>query len=177
MGKSLFGKYNPLIDEVCQILTVSPFLIFIYYLRWVKPNQVLVLFLASVFLIDLDHLLNPLVVKLLKIEKLPGQNKLELVTTLLKGEDPFVINGYNIQILHSIDLFIISSLIVFFLSHNLYFSLSLFLCLVIHLFWDFLVYPHSLKGLFLFLRIRSRFKLGERHFLTGLIFDKDTLLY
>lgn len=174
--KPIFGKYNPVVDEIIHLLAF-PLLALMLCLNKIMIRDFVFSLVFAIVIIDLDHFLNPLIVKILKIDKLPGKNRLEYVTTMIKGEDPFVVNGYNIQIFHGLDVFLFLSFIIFLVTKNIYLTVSLFCVLALHLFWDFLVYPHSWKGLFLVIRIKRKFKLGERKAISGLIFEKDSLLY
>lgn len=161
--KSLFGPFNLFVDELVHGL-LSLILVFIGYYFGLDLNECLILFLTG-YLIDIDHLLNPLILKY--ILKVKDQNM-----GIIHGS-----NGYSIRILHGLDTAFVISLIVYFLNNNLAFSIFLFLILTAHELWDFAVYHFNWKELFFITRANKNFIPGSRKYFVGKIFDEETLKF
>ena len=152
----MFGKYSVIIDELIHFAIAGTITTITTLLGDLLPIQALLLFLSASILIDLDHLLNPLIAKILNItcNIIPSRKN----------------NGYTIKILHGIDIALLLGLVLYFISHNLSFSIGLSLGLITHEVYDFLVYPFTWKELFLITRAMCKFKPGERKRCKNLIF-------
>lgn len=159
---SLFGKYNILVDESGHIL-FSLMISLIGLFLGLDIEQFIICFLAGI-LIDLDHLLNFVIAKFLKVKNYKKD--------ILYGS-----GGYTFKILHGFDLALLFSFIIYFIFQDLLFSSFLFFSLSLHELWDFLVYPHSWRELFFITRASCRFRPGMRKKFIGKIFDLDTLKY
>jgi hypothetical protein len=160
--ESLFGEYNAFIDVFVHVLLSLIVSLLLFYFTQDLALSFLC-FLLGIFL-DLDHLLNPTIAKLIK----------------LKGHESNIAyqkDGYVSKILHGFDAALLLSLISLFLTDNYFFFIALFLNFCLHEIWDFLVYPHSWKELFLITRIVTRFRPGERKKFIGKFFDLKTLKY
>lgn len=158
MKTPFFGKYNPFYDDGVHVLA-SLAIACAGYLSGLGFNLSLCC-LAAGYLLDIDHLLNPLLAKMLGLDA-------------YKDNFIFGSNGYTIKILHGFDvaLFICTILTLY----NPAFSAFMFLELCIHEIWDFVVYPFTWKELFLITRIRSGFRPGKREAGVSIFFDKNTV--
>ena len=160
--KSLFGKYNTLLDESIQSflsLVVSSIALFLG-LNW---KMALICFILGIF-IDIDHLLNGIIARVCRIKN-------------YKFDMHYGSKGHTIKLFHGIDVSLIFFLISYFVTHNFLFSSFIFINLVVHELWDFLVYPHSRKELFLFSRMKNKFNPGVRKKGVGLFFDVNSEKY
>jgi len=158
----LFGKYNIFVDEIIQILLsglVSSIGLF-FGMSW---KLVVICFLLGVF-VDIDHLFNGIIAKLFRIKD-------------YEFDLHFWSKGHTIKIFHGFDMSLLFAFISYMITSNIIFSVLVFVNLGIHELWDFLVYPHSWKELFLFARIKNKFTPGTRKWGVGLIFKKKGLKY
>lgn len=160
--KSLFGKFNPFIDESVHVMFALIVSIIGVVSGLSMSSAIIILF--SGLMIDIDHLFNREVAKIARIKD-------------YKGTTSYHQGGYVIKILHGLDISLLIALIVFISGGSLIFSVFLFLTLSAHHLWDFVIYPHSWKELFLILRIINKFQPGKRKKFTGIIFDNNTLKY
>src|SRR3989344_6326262 len=151
----MLGKYNLFLDELGHIVLAIGISSFLYFTNHVSFAKASFLFLLAIA-IDLDHLLNPILAKLLNI-----------YGTVLPSKQQ---HGYTIKILHGIDLYFLYSLIVFAFTKSFIFAFGVFLTLTVHHLWDFIVYDHTWKELLLVTRAYAKFKPGTRKNLKGLIF-------
>lgn len=159
--KSLFGPFNPFLDEmghlIISIVIVLPFM------SLLTPLQSIICILCGLA-IDIDHLFNNFICKkILKIEGYKG--------TLVRGD-----KGYSPHLFHGIDVVLLVGVLVS-VYVSVHFGIVLTLVLLGHLAWDFIIYPNKLSWLLLITRASKRFRVGERNYLRGLIFDEDTLMY
>ena len=158
---SVFGRFNTLIDEGVHVLlsfAISAAAVLLGLDMWLA-----VICFLSAILIDIDHFFNPGIAKALGIKGFNG---------IKYGS-----GGYTIKIFHGFDVALAVSAACYLSIGDMLFSACLFACLCTHEIWDFLVYPHTWKELFLTSRISCRFKPGKRKFLTGLFFDISSLKY
>ena len=122
-----------------------------------------VCFLAGIT-IDVDHLLNSAIAK---------RMRLPIDASMVR----YGSNGYTIKILHGFDVAFIAAGVVFLITRNFHFAFFLGMNLCIHELWNFIVYPHSWRELFLTTRWRARFRPGMREKATGFIFALSTLKF
>jgi hypothetical protein len=160
MNKSIIGKYNIIIDEIGHIF-ISVITIFILNIIFSFTfGQILVLFIASIF-IDLDHLFNPIIGRIFGLKATIIPSKLQ--------------NGVTIKILHGIDIFLVFSIIIIYVYGDFGFAIGMFVVLTFHELWDYLVYDHTSKELFLITRAMAKFNPGQRKSMLNIVFDQDSL--
>ena len=159
--KSLFGPYNFYIDEFIHF-ALSLIVGFIFYSHGLGLYDSLFVILSGTALIDVDHVFNSFICK--RILKIPNYNG-----TLKSGD-----LGYSPHIFHGIDMALLFGALGWLLAGQL-FGLALCIALIVHIAWDFLVYPNSILWLFLTTRLLKRFNVGKRSYLVGKIFDVDSL--
>lgn len=160
--KSIFGKFNLIIDELIHLL-LSSIISLIGFIMGLSIFETVICFILAI-LIDIDHIFNPIIAKCTGIKAYGNK--------IVYGFD-----GYVIKIFHGFDISLIICIAAYFFYGNLLFSMILYLNLCLHEFWDFSVYKHSWKELFLLTRIINRFKPGERDTYVGYFFEIDTLNY
>lgn len=160
--KSLFGQYNPLIDEGIHV-ALSALIAYIGYLFGLTFLESLFVFIAGL-LIDIDHLLSSRIARLIKLKKYRG--------TVTSGSD-----GYTIKIFHGIDVAAIIGLLLYITTKDPMFGFYMFFSLSMHEIWDFIVYPHKANEILLATRMAHGFKPGIRKYFTGIIFDNKTLKF
>ena len=160
--KSLFGKYNLVVD--LSIHTVLSFGVSIWLIVFQLPFIYFVACFLFGLLLDMDHFLNRVIAKLLKIKSHES--------SLMYGS-----GGCVIKIAHGFDISFLFGLLYFLRTSDPVFSLLIFINLCAHDFYDFLVYPHMWRELFLFTRIRKGFYPGHRKKFIGRIFDYKTLKF
>ena len=158
-----FGDYSHIKDECAHIVIALIVSLIGYVLHAYDFAFFLACFLAAVAL-DIDHIFNS---SLAGILKLAGY----------AGSVSFGSNGYTIKILHGFDIAFLLSLAAFFLTSQFYFALFMWINLCAHELWDFIVYPHSWRELFLATRWQMNFRPGFRRKATGLIFNLSSLRY
>jgi len=156
--KSVFGKFNPFIDETGHILLTL--IIILILSREISFYEKLALFVIGIA-IDLDHLLNPIIAKLFGTKATITPSKEQL--------------GVTVKVLHGIDVALLISLFYFYFENNIYMSIGIFTVLVLHELWDYFVYDYTYKELFLITRMGLKFKPGTRKKHVGIIFDQDSL--
>ncbi len=162
MQKSLFGKFNPVIDEAGHaILTIL--ITLVSYFSGLSLEHTAIAFILG-FAIDIDHFFNTFICKrILKVKNYKG--------THFRCDQ-----GYTPKILHGIDIALVVGILLTIYTDTL-FGLTVFLVLSFHEIWDFIVYSHKANELLFITRMYHRFKPGKRNYLRGLIFDEDTLMW
>lgn len=153
---SLFPRFNYFLDESGHFL-LSATVFLIAQIAGLGMIQSLICFLAG-FLIDIDHIFNVPIAKLLKLKYLPH---------LWKGS-----NKYVIKIFHGIDIGIIFGMINYALFQNSLFAILFTVSLFLHYLWDFVVYNTSWTSLFLSTRVINKFYVPNRTRFTNLIFSE-----
>lgn len=158
--KSLFGPFNPVIDELGHVL-LTIVIVGIALLLGLKLEYAFIAFLSGL-LIDVDHFLNTFIcVKLLHVKNYKGG--------IFRGDQ-----GYTPKIFHGIDVAFVIGILVWVYVNPL-FGATIFLVLVFHELWDFIVYSHKANELLLITRAFHHFCPGRREYWNGLIFDENTL--
>ncbi len=159
--KSIAGKYNFYIDETIHAL-LAFFITGIFYFHGLDLYSSLFIFTVGAFLIDSDHLFNNYICK--RILKIPNYTGTKAHGAL----------GYSPHIFHGIDMAVLFGLMGA-VWGNQVFGLALFFSLLLHILWDFLVYPNKASWLFLSTRLMKRCNVGRREYLVGKIFDYSSL--
>lgn len=156
----MFGDFNHFIDELGHVIFALPFTLTLYIADKVSLQHAAIIFLAAI-VIDIDHILNPIIGKLFKFKGTIRPSK--------KHE------GAAVKLFHGFDLFALYSYFTFQHTQNPYLSLGIFANLVMHHIWDFLTYDHSWKELFFITRVKKKFVPGRRKRLTGLVFNSESI--
>ncbi|MFA4880231.1 MAG: hypothetical protein WC650_01215 [Candidatus Doudnabacteria bacterium] len=160
--KGLFGKYNPIAD--LSVHTILSFGISIWLIVFQFPLVYFVACFLAGLLLDMDHFLNGVIARLLRVKSHES--------SLMYGS-----GGCVIKIAHGFDISFLFGLLCFSITSDPVFVLLIFMSLCAHEFWDFVVYPHTWRELFLFTRIRKGFYPGHRKKFIGRIFDYKTLKF
>lgn len=156
---ALFGSFNHILDELIHIL-LSALAAYIGYLFGLSLVWAGIVFLVGI-LIDLDHVLNPLVGKFMQIK-----------ATILPSIEQ---NGVTIKVLHGIDLFLMYAMLAFASTDSVTFAVFVFISLTLHHLWDYLAYDHHWKELFFTTRLATKFNPGRRDSHVGWFFHPHTL--
>ncbi len=159
---NIFGKYNPIIDEAIYIV-FSLIICLIGLAFGLNLKLIFICFFAGI-LLDIDHFFNNILAKLISVK--------HYRKSICYGS-----YGYTFKIFHGVDMSILFSFLAFLFTSNILFTVLIFLNLCLHEVWDFLIYPHSWKELFLVTRILTKFNPGTRNVLKGVFFDIKTLKY
>lgn len=159
----LLGKYSQMKDEAVHIL-ISLIVSGIGYVFYGYGFVFFAICFFAGIAIDADHLLNSIIAKKLRLPS--------YVDTVRYGT-----NGYTIKIFHGFDAAFLVATAVFFLTRDFNFAFFLGINLCAHELWDFIVYPHSWRELFLATRWRTHFRPGIRKKAKNLIFDSATLKF
>lgn len=161
-SKSLFGKYNSVADLFTHI--ILSFGVSIWLVVFQLPFTYFIICFLAGLLLDMDHFFNRITARLLRIKSHES--------SLMYGS-----GGCVIKIGHGFDTSFLFGLLCFLITSNFVFALLIFMNLCTHEFYDFLVYPHTWKELFLFTRTKYGFYPGQRKKFVGKIFDYATLKF
>ncbi|MBN2367636.1 hypothetical protein JXC34_01355 [Candidatus Woesearchaeota archaeon] len=162
MGKSIFGRYNSLVDELIHV-SLSFIISIIGYSVGLSLKFSILCFFSGI-LLDIDHVFNGVIARMLGLKSYKK--------SLIYSSD-----GHTIKIMHGFDVALVISSVLFYFFQNFLFSFFIFLSLCIHELWDFLVYPYTWKELFLLTRALTKFNPGIRKSFKGMFFERKTLNY
>jgi hypothetical protein len=143
---SWFDNYNILLDEAGHlVLSIIPL---VMGLQLGTSFTQGIIILLSGLLIDVDHILNVPIARLLGLRYKPH---------VWKGS-----NNYIIKPLHGVDVSILIGLLVYAGTTNELVSTLITLSLLLHNAWDYAVYNNHWHSLFLITRAKNSFYVTER---------------
>lgn len=159
----MLGKFTRVKDEIGHLVFAIPIPAFLVMTGRIDQGNALILVTSS-FLIDFDHVLNPLIKRLFRLQGkatiIPNKNSTK---------------GYAIKFFHGVDWYLVYASYLFLLIGNFFYAFGLFLNLTMHHIWDFLVYNHEWKEFFFLARLKSRFQSNERKRLKDFVFTPGTV--